>query len=213
MDVSGLARRLLPFLLVAYVVVLMVWPVMRLRRQTGAWAVTLHRETAPGQRVVALAFLGVQLGVVVLVAVFTLRGPGALGVWTVPPGVVWLGLLLAVLGLALVAMAQHQMGASFRIGIDDTQTPLVERGLFLAVRNPIFTGVLLLLAGVVLAMPCLWSVLAWVTAALAVARQTRLEERHLLAMHGASYRGYAARVGRFLPGIGRLRADVAEDPR
>jgi len=39
----------------------------------------------------------------------------------------------------------------------------------------------------------------------ALAAQTRLEEKHLAGLHGPSYRAYAARVGRFVPGVGRLR--------
>jgi protein-S-isoprenylcysteine O-methyltransferase Ste14 len=34
----------------------------------------------------------------------------------------------------------------------------------------------------------------------------RVEEPHLLRVHAATYRDYAARTGRFLPGIGRLGA-------
>ena len=209
MDVSLIARGALPLLLVAFFLVLMLWPVVRLRRDTGAWAITLHRETAPGQRMLALGFLGIQLGMVALVAVYALRGPSALGVWSVPPGVTWLGLLLGFSGLAIVSLAQHQMGASFRIGVDDEETPLVENGLFAFVRNPIFTALLVLLAGVALAVPCVWSVLGWVAAAIAVRRQIRLEEGHLRAVHGGAYRAYAARVGRFLPGIGRLPQPTA----
>ena len=41
---------------------------------------------------------------------------------------------------------------------------------------------------------------------MALAAQTRLEEKHLAGLHGPSYRAYAARVGRFVPGIGRLDA-------
>ena len=33
-----------------------------------------------------------------------------------------------------------------------------------------------------------------------------VEEPYLLAMHGAAYAAYAARAGRFVPGIGRLPA-------
>ena len=139
MDVNLVARVSLPLLLVAFVLVLMVWPVIRLRRETGAWAVTLHRETAPGQRLVGVAFVAVQLAAVVLVALYALRGPGALGVWGMPSFVAWLGLCLAVGGVVQVAAAQRQMGASFRIGIDDEETALVQDGLFRFVRNPIFT--------------------------------------------------------------------------
>lgn len=62
MDPEALGRVALPVMLVAFVATLLVWPVRRLRCETGARAITLHREHAPGQRVGALAFLGVQAG-------------------------------------------------------------------------------------------------------------------------------------------------------
>jgi protein-S-isoprenylcysteine O-methyltransferase Ste14 len=34
----------------------------------------------------------------------------------------------------------------------------------------------------------------------------RVEEPYLLRVHATAYRDYAARTGRFLPGIGRLAA-------
>jgi len=34
----------------------------------------------------------------------------------------------------------------------------------------------------------------------------RVEEPHLVAVHGEAYRAYARAVGRFLPGVGRLCA-------
>jgi len=208
MDVVWIARLALPLLLVAFVAVLMVWPVLRLRRETGVWAITLHREAEPGQRQVALAFLAIQLAAVALVAVYAARGPDALRVWPVAPAVTWLGLLLAFGGLVIVALAQREMGASFRIGIDEEKTRLVEQGLFGVVRNPIFSGLGVLLAGVVLAIPSVWTGLLWLAAAITIGRQTRLEERHLLALHGDEYRAYAARVGRFIPGVGRLEQPV-----
>jgi protein-S-isoprenylcysteine O-methyltransferase Ste14 len=40
-----------------------------------------------------------------------------------------------------------------------------------------------------------------------------LEEPYLARLHGDVYRSYAARTGRFLPGIGRMRAtDLARGP-
>jgi protein-S-isoprenylcysteine O-methyltransferase Ste14 len=209
---STLATRLaLPLLLAAFVCVLLVWPVLRLRRQTGVWAVTLHRETAPGQRAVALAFLAIQLGAVAAVAVYAARGPVALGVWPLPAGAAWLGLALAAGAVALVAVAQRQMGASFRIGIDDAATRLVETGLFGISRNPIFAGLLIALAGIFLAAPCGWTLALWISATVTVSRQVRLEERHLLALHGAAYGRYASRVGRFVPGVGRLAGGTRDE--
>jgi protein-S-isoprenylcysteine O-methyltransferase Ste14 len=210
MDAETLGRVALPLMLVAFVATLLVWPVRRLRRETGAQAITLHRDETPGQRIGALGFLGVQLGVVALAVAYAVGGPEAVGSRPAGPVLVGLGIALGVAGLVGVAVAQRQMGASFRIGIDAQRTPLVDRGLFRAVRNPIFSGILVLLAGVVLIVPGACSLLLWIAAFAAIAWQTRLEERHLLALHGDAYRHYAERTGRFVPGIGFLRRPRTE---
>ncbi|MCP3984420.1 MAG: isoprenylcysteine carboxylmethyltransferase family protein [bacterium] len=209
MDAMLATRISLPLLLVVFVAVLIVWPVVRLRRQTGAWAITIHRETEPGQRLVAVAFLGIGIATAVFVTIHTLRGPEVLAVWALPDFATWLGLGIAAAGVALVAAAQHEMGASFRIGIDDQDTALVEDGLFAIVRNPIFSGLGVLLGGMFVAVPCPGSLGIWGVAVATIAMQTRLEERHLLAHHGEAYRSYASRVGRFLPGVGRLAGAAA----
>ncbi len=206
MEPLSLARVLLPLLLIVFAGVLLVWPVVRLHRETKVWAVTLHRNTTPGNRLMGLVFLGIVFGLIWLVVRFALYGPVAVGVWGAPRAVGLAGLLLCASGILLIAIAQHQMGASFRIGIDDARTALVSRGLFRRVRNPIYSGLLALLLGVTLVIPCAASVLLGLAAATAIAIHTRLEERHLLSQHGESYRAYAAGVGRFVPGIGRLRA-------
>ena len=204
MDPTLVGRIALPILLVAFAATLLVWPVVRLRRRSGVQAVTIHRGAAAGQRAGALAFLGVQLGAVVLAVLYAARGPAAVGAWPASPALPWIGIALALAGLALVALAQRQMGVSFRIGIDEQPTPLVTSGLFSLVRNPIYTGILLLLAAVVLLVPSPWSVLLWLAAFVALVWHTRLEERHLRALHGDAYRRYAAHTGRFVPGVGRL---------
>jgi protein-S-isoprenylcysteine O-methyltransferase Ste14 len=209
MDPSVVGRVALPMLLAAFVATLLVWPVIRLRRATGAQAITLHRSDAPGQRVGALAFLAISLGMLALALAYAAGGPAAVGAWPASPALVGLGIALGVAGLLVVARAQAQMGASFRIGIDAQRTPLVESGLFRVVRNPIFSGLLVMLAGVALIVPCAWSLALWLAAAGAIAWHTRLEERHLLALHGDAYRRYAQRTGRFVPGMGRLRGPRA----
>jgi protein-S-isoprenylcysteine O-methyltransferase Ste14 len=205
MEPLSLARVALPILLVVFAGVLLVWPVVRLRRQTGVWAVTLHRNTTPGNRFMGLVFVALVLGLAFLVARFSLLGPASVGVWAAPRGLALAGLLLCAAGVLVVAIAQRQMGESFRIGIDDAKTALVSRGLFRRVRNPIYSGLLALLFGVALVIPCSASVLLGSAAAAAIAIHTRLEERHLLELHGDAYRAYAASVGRFVPGVGRLR--------
>ncbi|WP_017591458.1 methyltransferase family protein [Nocardiopsis potens] len=116
------------------------------------------------------------------------------------------GLALMLLGLALVLVSQAAMGASWRIGVDENErTELVTRGIFALVRNPVFTGMGVLLAGQVLAVPSAVSAAALAAFVAAVQVQVRaIEEPYLVRTHGAAYTGYAARTGRFLPGIGRL---------
>ncbi|MEY9213263.1 isoprenylcysteine carboxylmethyltransferase family protein [Thermobifida halotolerans] len=118
------------------------------------------------------------------------------------------GAVLMLLGLVLVLLSQATMGASWRIGVEETErTELVTHGVFAFARNPIFTGMGVLLTGQVLAVPSVLSAVALLVFAAAVQVQVRaVEEPYLLRTHGAAYRDYAARTGRFLPLLGRLRA-------
>ncbi|MCO1655281.1 methyltransferase family protein [Pseudonocardia humida] len=131
------------------------------------------------------------------------------GVLAAPPGLVRvataaLGVLVAVAGLAVTVLAQNAMGASWRIGVDESErTALVEAGPFRRVRNPIFTGMAAVLVGVVLLVPTVVAVLALVCLVVAVQIQVRvIEEPYLARAHGPAYADYRARTGRFLP---RLR--------
>ena len=57
-------------------------------------------------------------------------------------------------------------------------------------------------------IPNLVALIGWVLALTGIQTQIRLiEEPHLKRVHGEPYARYAARVGRFLPGLGRLRTD------
>jgi protein-S-isoprenylcysteine O-methyltransferase Ste14 len=100
------------------------------------------------------------------------------------------------------------MGDSWRVGVDERErTALVASGPFRLVRNPIYTSMLLGMGGVALLTPNLVAALAVTTLVVALELQVRrVEEPHLLRVHAAAYRAYAARTGRFLPGIGRLGA-------
>jgi protein-S-isoprenylcysteine O-methyltransferase Ste14 len=117
-----------------------------------------------------------------------------------------IGLALYGAGLAAVLIAQGSMGSSWRIGVDPSErTGLVTDGPFTLVRNPIFTAMLAVTSGLALLVP---STVALASVALLLGSlelHTRaVEEPYLLRTHGAGYSDYAARVGRFLPGIGRL---------
>jgi protein-S-isoprenylcysteine O-methyltransferase Ste14 len=123
------------------------------------------------------------------------------------PGWRALGLACAGGGFALTLAAQLQMGASWRVGVDVRErTELVTGGLFRFVRNPIFSAMLLAVAGLALLVPNALSLLALGASLVGLEIHVRrVEEPHLLRVHGERYRTWTARTGRFVPHLGRLR--------
>jgi protein-S-isoprenylcysteine O-methyltransferase Ste14 len=118
-----------------------------------------------------------------------------------------IGIVLAAGGGLAVFAAQLGMGESWRIGVsDEERTELVTSGWFSFVRNPIYSAMVLGWTGFALLVPT-WLAFAGVIAVGAgLELQVRaVEEPYLLRTHGDAYRAYAARVGRFVPGVGRLR--------
>jgi protein-S-isoprenylcysteine O-methyltransferase Ste14 len=196
-------RGLLPTATLAFFIGAFVVPALRQRLRTGFSGVLFHRVRDPVHRLVSFGVGAVFVGAAAWTVVFAWRGPEALGVWDAPSAVTDLGVGLGLLGFAMMVLAQAQMGRSWRVGIDPTRTELVTHGLFAIVRNPIYTSMLLVLAAVFLVTPAAWTAAAALFGAFFLALQARLEEAHLLALHGDAYRSYARRAGRFVPGIGR----------
>jgi protein-S-isoprenylcysteine O-methyltransferase Ste14 len=116
-----------------------------------------------------------------------------------------LGIALAVLGIAATFYAQVAMGTSWRIGVDESErTELVTSGPFGLVRNPIFSAMLPTALGLVLMVPSWVALVGLAGLAVALELQVRVvEEPYLLRAQGERYAEYAARVGRFIPGVGR----------
>jgi protein-S-isoprenylcysteine O-methyltransferase Ste14 len=117
-----------------------------------------------------------------------------------------LGIVLGVAGVGLTFGAQLAMGDSWRVGVDpEERTELVTGGPFGLVRNPIYSAMLPTVFGLVLMVPSVLAIAAFVTLLVALELQVRLvEEPYLLQVHGDAYVDYAGRVGRFVPGLGLL---------
>jgi protein-S-isoprenylcysteine O-methyltransferase Ste14 len=124
-----------------------------------------------------------------------------------------LGVVASVLGIAATLWAQESMGESWRIGVDATETTqLVRAGTFRWVRNPIFTSMLIFSAGVALMAPNIVALIGFALLLVAIQLQVRIvEEPHLRRTHGPRYSDYARRVGRFVPGIGRIQDSLNTD--
>jgi protein-S-isoprenylcysteine O-methyltransferase Ste14 len=108
------------------------------------------------------------------------------------------GLLLMAGGLAIIVLAQVQMGASWRVGIDRAARPgLVTRGLFARSRNPIYLGLIVALIGFAALLPTALVAAAVLAACLAIRVQIGREEQFLAQLYGADFEAYRGRVGRF----------------
>lgn len=125
------------------------------------------------------------------------------------PMVRGLGAAVAVLGIVVAFGAQLSLGESWRIGIDEAErTTLVTTGAFRVVRDPIFAAVIVAFLGIALMVPNPVAIAGMVIIVIGIQLQVRLvEEPYLRRSHGVAYTDYAARVGRFLPGLGRLQSD------
>jgi protein-S-isoprenylcysteine O-methyltransferase Ste14 len=119
------------------------------------------------------------------------------------------GIALAAGGIVTTLLAQRAMGSSWRIGVDaQERTALVTDGPFAVVRNPVFAAMIPTGFGLALIVPNAIAVAGFIVLVIALELQTRVvEEPYLRRLHGDAYAGYAARVGRFMPGVGRLPRD------
>lgn len=116
------------------------------------------------------------------------------------------GVVMVAVATVATLVAQLAMGASWRIGVrDGERTALVTRFPFDVVRNPIFTCMTLASLGLAAICPTPLASVAPVLLIASLEVQVRIvEEPYLRTVHGAAYSAYASRVGRFVPGVGRL---------
>ncbi|MBI1794606.1 MAG: hypothetical protein HYR70_10485 [Chloroflexi bacterium] len=166
---------------------------------TGASAFTTVYSRRFGERggtiVTAILrnLLGIPLGVI-----------GYVWAWMIPSQWVFtsntilttLGWVLIVAGAVplLVGHLYVQMRSHFP-SVKDT---LVRHGLYAWVRHPIYAGLLLVLAGLILLRPTLTVLIASVAAVIWVFVQARLEEIDLV-QRIPEYRDYMREVPRFIP--------------
>lgn len=175
------------------------------RRWTGSSGITVTQSAiTPAERAVKLLLLLTVVGLGVVTAL-SLGDGTAPGQWDAPDPLRGAGLVLAVLGMAGTLWAQVAMGTDWRIGMDhETPTNLVTDGPFRWVRNPIYTAMVVFVAGIALALPSiLTAVIVVATAAEVQLQVRRVEEPFLAARHDREFDRWAARAGRFLPGLGR----------
>ncbi len=182
------------------------WSSWRTYCSTGRNPLVLPRNDSPeGYIGRAFKIVLVLLGVHLALRTQLINTSGALQsglhvpLWQSPVWlhiVAWSGLTLS---LALMAYAQHQMGNSWRIGID-TQHPgaLVASNVFRLSRNPIFLSMRISLLCLVILQPTAPILALVIAGELLLQIQVRLEEAFLASYYGEGYRSYALAVRRWL---------------
>jgi len=171
-------------------------------RSTGINPLVLPR-TQDAYGYVGMAFTVLVLGcaAVVTLLAFVPHAANWLGVITPLEitsikGLGWFCLLVSLLCMVI---AQAQMGAAWRIGIDNAnRTELVSKGLFTISRNPIFLATRVALLGFFLVAPNAATLALLAAAEVIIQVQVRLEEKHLLGLHGSAYEQYCSKVPRWL---------------
>ncbi len=178
-------------------------------RTTGksGWAI-LRPASRPIERIasalITIAFLGNFAGASLAALGF---GPAWARPWPLTAATHVFGFVLYAAGVSLTFAAQLAMGKSWRIGVDATErTDLVAHGVFAMVRNPIYTAMIVAVTGLTLMSCSALTCAALVVLLVALEIQVRaVEEPYLARTHGDAYDHYAAKVGRFIPLLGRSR--------
>ena len=148
------------------------------------------------------------LAVGLVVVQFVLLGALALlphgQLWSTNVVVVVAAIAVGVLGAALAVLGVLGLGEALTASpIPRANAPLVTGGVYGLMRSPIYAGLMSIGVALVLVGASGWHIAAWVALVGLLSAKTRWEERMLVAEH-PDYRSYGARVGRFLPGVGRL---------
>ncbi len=136
-------------------------------------------------------------------------GLGALGRRMLPdrmwPG--WAGVVVAVIGLGFTSWARVHLGRLWSGTVTLKQEhAIIRTGPYAVTRHPIYSGLLLALAGSVVVRGTPASLIGCALIAVGVMIKVRQEETLLLRHFGDGYRGYQAAVPALVPRLLRRHA-------
>jgi len=124
--------------------------------------------------------------------------------YPIPEWVRWIGVVGFGLGAAWLMWMFVSLGANLTDTVETRRDAyFVEQGPYRYVRNPMYTGILMVGFSLGLALGTWLVPVAAVGMFLLLARRTRIEEMFLIARFGDQYRDYMLRVGRFFPRLSR----------
>ena len=116
-----------------------------------------------------------------------------------------IGSFLCLIGTAVTAISQYQMGKAWRIGVNESErTELITHGWYAYVRNPIYSGLMTFALGLLAFIPHPYMLLGLIIGYLSIELLVRyVEEPYLIRLHGATYEAYCRGTNRYFPSIFR----------
>ncbi|MGB6452066.1 MAG: isoprenylcysteine carboxylmethyltransferase family protein [Steroidobacteraceae bacterium] len=135
-----------------------------------------------------------------------LSAPGAPSAWLYVrfirryPGVVWIGAPLVLAGVLVALWARLHLAGNWSASVTLKQDhELILSGPYRYVRHPIYTGMLMAVAGTACAIGQIRGVLGFALAFFALGLKSRIEERLMVQKFGEAYLGYRAAVKGLIP--------------
>lgn len=154
-------------------------------------------DKSKGNLLVAIQF------VLLAVIVFLPRGTS----WAVPLPVTVLAFVAVAVGLLTAVAALITLGKSLSANpVPVEHGELKTFGVFALVRHPVYSGIMIGVIGYAVLSRSWFVVAAVVALGVLFAVKARFEDALLVAKY-PQYLAYGQRVGRFVPGVGKLRAD------
>ena len=142
--------------------------------------------------------------------------PGWLGAWAQrrfldpSPALLWAALAAVLAGFALCYWARFTLGGNWSARIVLKQEhELIRRGPYARIRHPIYTGILLAVAGTLAANGTWGGAVGAVLVFIALYIKSQGEERLLAPVFGDRFAEHLRQTGRFLPKLRRSAAGGA----
>lgn len=162
------------------------------------FAKSIRRAESPFRRLLHL--LIILSGFALVFSTHAAIGPLGLRLYPDSQLAAWAGLAIAVAGALLTVWARLILGGNWSavVAIKNDHA-LVRRGPYALVRHPIYSGLLLLLLGSVIANGELRAFLGFAIVGVGLWYKSRQEERYLAQQFGADYTLYRTRVRALIP--------------
>ena len=125
--------------------------------------------------------------------------------YTLGPALTVVSMVLVGAGIVIGMLAGARLGGSLTPSpIPKATGELATSGIYRLVRHPIYSALLLIGLGLAIRGASVWHALVLVGLILLLQVKARAEEAMLFKKF-QGYASYAARVGRFVPGVGTIR--------